>query len=112
MNYPNQHTDDSSFMGYIKGMELLISSEEEITLFHNPHILKSTLMNNEKCRLKVVWISPQSTPCSFAFPKKSPILPFFNYIYHQLAETGIKRGQVNKSVLEFLESYNPLYEIR
>ena len=69
-----------------------MSSEDDITIFHNPHILKSELKNNERCRLKVLWISPQSLPCSLAFPKNSPILPFFNYVYHQLAETGIKNG--------------------
>ena len=35
---------------------------------------------------------PQATPCSFAFPKKSPIFPFFNAVYTQLAETGITSG--------------------
>ena len=83
-----EHTDESSFIGYIKGMEVLMSSNDDLTMFHNPHILKSQL--GDACRMKVLWTSPQSVSCSFSFQKKSPLLPFFNAIYHQLAETGIK----------------------
>ena len=92
-------------MGYKKGMELLMSSNDDITIFHNPHILKSQLNKADKCLLKILWTSPQATPCSFAFPKESPIFPFFNAVYTQLVETGITNGYYKRWVKSEAESF-------
>ena len=40
------------------------------------------------CQLKILWKSPGRHFESFGFPKKSPLLPFFNYAYKKMRETG------------------------
>ena len=41
-----------------------------------------------ECSLKILWKSPSHHLTSFAFPKMSPLLPFFNHAYKKLWETG------------------------
>ena len=43
---------------------------------------------SKPCALKILWTSPEITHYSFAFPKDSPLLPFFKYAYKKLRQTG------------------------
>ena len=43
---------------------------------------------SKPCELKYVWISPEKSLYSYAFPKASPIFPFFKYAYSKIRQTG------------------------
>ena len=43
---------------------------------------------SKPCELKYVWVSPEKSLYSYAFPKASPIFPFFKYAYSKIRQTG------------------------
>ena len=43
---------------------------------------------SKPCELKYVWVSPQNIFYSYAFPKASPLLPFFKYAYSKIRQSG------------------------
>ena len=49
---------------------------------------------SRQCELKILWKSSERKQLSFGFPKGSPLLPFFQYAYKKLRQTGtLKRTQ-------------------
>ena len=45
-----EHTDSESFIGFDKGTKLLMSSDEKLTIFHNPFIVSSVLSPRQSFR--------------------------------------------------------------
>ena len=43
---------------------------------------------SKPCELKYVWISPEKILYAYAFPKASPLLPFFKYAYSKIRQSG------------------------
>ena len=62
------------------------TTEDKLTLFYG----KPGMMNHPEnnCDLRFVWLSPQAGYTSFAFPKISPLYPFFIHFFTKMLETG------------------------
>ena len=43
---------------------------------------------SKPCELKYVWVSPEKSFYSYAFPKASPLFPFFKYAYSKIRQSG------------------------
>ena len=43
---------------------------------------------SKPCELKYVWISPEKSLHAYAFPKDSPLLPFFKHAYSKIRQSG------------------------
>ena len=43
---------------------------------------------SKPCELKYVWVSPEKNLNSYAFPKASPLFPFFKYAYSKIRQSG------------------------
>ena len=71
-------TDESCIGNPSKIMQ---DSDELFTLY-------SLIQGHQPCSLKILWKSHVSSHISMVFPKGSPLLPFFNYAYNKIRQTG------------------------
>ena len=76
---------DESFMENDKAIKDLQDGTKLTTMYDT---VESMLYYSKPCGLKIMWTSPEITHYSFAFPKDSPLLPFFKYTYKKLRQTG------------------------
>ena len=77
---------DESFISSGKKMQEKVETNEKIALWSYVSFMEHNSPN--ECALKILWKSPTRHLASFAFPKMSPLLPFFNHAYKKLWETG------------------------
>ena len=77
---------EDNFMDWNSAFKMMKTSKEEITLFAS--LTFSQFFDKEFCSLKAVWKSPQKSPLAYAFPKRSPLTPFFNHVLLKLKESG------------------------
>ena len=77
---------DESFNSSAKNMLKQVETNENIALWSYISLMEHNSPN--ECMLKILWKSPTHHLTSFAFPKMSPLLPFFNHAYKKLWETG------------------------
>ena len=73
-------------MGIGEAIQKMKTTENQLTLVFEA----AAVMNHPEndCALKFVWFSPQAGYTSLAFPKKSPLYPFFMHFYTIMLETG------------------------
>ena len=60
---------------------------------------------SKPCELKYVWISPEKSIYTYAFPKASPLLPFFKYAYSKIKQSGALQ-RVNRKWMKNTKSLN------
>ena len=60
---------------------------------------------SKPCELKYVWISPEKILYAYAFPKASPLLPFFKYAYSKIRQSGALQ-RVNGKWMKNAKSLN------
>ena len=60
---------------------------------------------SKPCELKYVWISPEKTIYTYAFPKASPLLPFFKHAYSKIRQSGALQ-RVNKKWMKKVQHLN------
>ena len=60
---------------------------------------------SKPCELKYVWISPEKSLYSYAFPKASPLLPFFKLAYSKIRQSGALQ-RVNRKWMKNMKSLN------
>ena len=60
---------------------------------------------SKQCELKYVWISPEKTLYTYAFPKDSPILPFFKHAYSKIRQSGALQ-RVNRKWMKKVQPRN------
>ena len=80
------HITNQSFLSSRKGVEKLLNSNDQVTLFSA--IESIAYFNSKPCAIKILWKSPERYYESYGFPKNSPILPFFNKAYEKIRESG------------------------
>ena len=51
-------------------------------------VIENMAYYSKPCELKYVWISPEKTIYTYAFPKASPLFPFFKYAYSKIRQSG------------------------
>ena len=60
---------------------------------------------SKPCELKYVWKSPEKSFYSYAFPKASPLFPFFKYAYGKIRQSGALQ-RVNRKWMKNSKSLN------
>ena len=60
---------------------------------------------SKPCELKYVWISPEKSFATYAFPKGSPLLPFFKHAYSKIRQSGALQ-RVNGKWMKNAKSLN------
>ena len=63
----------------------LLETNEPLTAFFT---IEAMDYYSKPCELKFVWKSPEKAISSFAFPKGSPLLPFFKHAYSKIGQSG------------------------
>ena len=67
--------------------------------------IKNMEYYSKPCELKYVWKSPEKSFYAYAFPKASPLLPFFKYAYSQIRQSGALQ-RVNRKWTKNAKSLN------
>ena len=62
----------------------LLETNEPLTAFFT---IEAMDYYSKPCELKFVWKSPEKAISSFAFPKGSPLLPFFKHAYSKIGQS-------------------------
>ena len=60
---------------------------------------------SKPCELKFVWISPEKSLYAYAFPKDSPLLPFFKHAYSKIRQSGALQ-RVNRKWMKKVQPLN------
>ena len=83
----------------IGAIKSLLETNELLTAFFT---IEAMDYYSKPCELKFVWKSPEKYISSFAFPKGSPLLPFFKHAYSKIGQSGalerISRKWMKKGV--------------
>ena len=93
-------------MGAFKGLDLMLQSNDLLTVYNAKTIMDQYIQKQkiDLCKIKYVWLSPQLGYVSYAFPKNSQFLPFFNHLYHKLREKGHMDHLLHKWVVSYQTS--------
>ena len=79
------HMSDESFKTAETTTQSIIATNELQTAYFP---IEGMAYYSKPCELKYVWVSPETTLFSYAFPKASPLLPFFKYAYNNIRQSG------------------------
>ena len=79
------HMSDESFKTAETTTQSIIATNELQTAYLQ---IEFMAYYSTPCELKYVWVSPEKTLFSYAFPKASPLLPFFKYAYTKIRQSG------------------------
>ena len=71
--------------GETEAIKSLLETNELLTAFFS---IEAMDYYSKPCELKFVWKSPEKAISSFAFPKGSPLLPFFKHAYSKIGQSG------------------------
>ena len=96
---------NESCIGQSTGTKKMLDSNELLTLF--------TYNNGyQPCSMKILWKAQVLSHESMVFPKGSPLLPFFNYAYNKIRQTGaLHRIKKKWMFIEHRCQSNPLQPI-
>ena len=83
--YKNHMTDESFTKGENDAINTIMKKKELLTAFYP---LEAMNYYSKPCQLKVAWKSSEKLQYSFAFPKNSPLVPFFKYAYGKIKQSG------------------------
>ena len=83
--YKNHMTDESFTSGTSDAINTIMTKKELLTAFFP---IQAMNYYSKPCQLKVAWKSSENIQNSFAFPKNSPLVPFFKYAYGKIKQSG------------------------
>ena len=84
--YKNHMSEESFKSGEeIGAIKSLLETNQLLTAFFT---IEAMDYYSKPCELKFVWKSPEKAISSFAFPKGSPLLPFFKHAYSKIRQSG------------------------
>ena len=78
-------TDESFTSGTSDAINTIMTKKELLTAFFP---IQAMNYYSKPCQLKVAWKSSGKHQYSFAFPKNSPLAPFFKYAYGKIKQSG------------------------
>ena len=82
----NNHMTDKSFTkGENDAINTMMKKKELLTAYFS---IDAMIYFSKPCQLKVAWKSSEKIQNSFAFPKNSPLVPFFKYAYGKIKQSG------------------------
>ena len=83
--HKNHMTDESFTSGESDAIDSIMKKKELLTAYFT---IEAINFYSKPCQLKVAWTSSEKFEASFAFPKNSPLLPFFKYAYGKIKQSG------------------------
>ena len=99
--YKNHMSDESFKTGEAATRSVIETNELKTAYFS----IEGMAHFSKPCELKYVWISPENSVMSYAFPKGSPLLPFFKYAYSKIRQSGALQ-RINRKWAKNGESLN------
>lgn len=84
--FKNHMTDKSFKSDDMEATKTMLEKNEYLTQYTE---VESMIYNSEPCKIKILWESPSKDRASIAFPKGSPLVPFFKHTYSQIRQTGV-----------------------
>ena len=99
--YKNHMSDESFKTGEITTRSVIETNELQTAYFQ----IKNMEYYSKPCELKYVWKSPEKSFYAYAFPKASPLLPFFKYAYSKIRQSGALH-RVNRKWMKNAKSMN------
>ena len=99
--YKNHMSDESFKTGETTTQSIIETNELQAAYF----TIEGMAYYSKPCELKYVWISPEKSLYSYAFPKASPLLPFFKHAYSKIRQSGALQ-RVNKKWMKDTKSLN------
>ena len=81
----NHMTDESFTKGEKDAIDTMMEKKELLAAYFS---IDAMTYFSEPCQLKVAWKSSEKIQNSFAFPKNSPLVPFFKYAYGKIKQSG------------------------
>ena len=90
--YKNHMTEDS-FKGEMASLKAADDADEQLAAYSSLNTIQYYMKsNNRPCGMRVLWTSRQPFNYAFAFPKHSPLIPYFNHVYQFTKERGLYFG--------------------
>ena len=99
--YKNHMGDESFKTGKTTTRSVIETNELQTAYF----VIENMAYYSKPCELKYVWISPEKSIYTYAFPKASPLLPFFKYAYSKIKQSGALQ-RVNSKWMKNTKSTN------
>ena len=93
---------DESFKTGESITKTVIETNELQTAFFQ---IENMAYYSEPCELKYLWTSPEKSFYAYAFPKSSPLLPFFKNAYKKIRQSGALQ-RINKKWMKNAKSLN------
>ena len=75
------HMSNETFLSGKQAVQIVLAKNTLWTVFTS---LREIALNSGQCEIKVLWKSPKKQRESIAFPKGSPLIPFFKYAYNKV----------------------------
>ena len=94
-------SDESFKTGETTTRSVIETNELQTAYFQ----IKNMEYYSKPCELKYVWKSPEKSFYAYAFPKASPLLPFFKYAYSKIRQSGALH-RVNRKWMKNAKSMN------
>ena len=82
--YENHMSHESFKTGETTTRSIIETNELQTAYF----TIEGMALYSKPCELKYVWVSPGKSLYSYAFPKASPLFPFFKYAYSKIRQSG------------------------
>ena len=95
-------SDESFTSGEPAAIKSLLETNKLQTAYFT---IEAMAYSSKPCQLKFVWISPEKYLASYAFPKDSPLFPFFKYAYKKIRQSGVLQ-RINRKWMKNGESLN------
>jgi hypothetical protein len=99
--YKNHMSDESFKTGETTTKSVIETNELQTAYF----TIEGMTYYSQPCELKYVWISPEKSLHAYAFPKSSPLLPFFKYAYSKIRQSGALQ-RINRKWMKNAKSLN------
>ena len=94
--YENHMSEESFKTGETTTRSIIETNELQTAYF----TIEGMALYSKPCELKYVWTSPEKSFATYAFPKGSPLLPFFKHAYSKIRQSGalqrVKRKWMKK----------------
>ena len=110
--FKNHMTDQSFKSNDREATKTMLEKNEYLTQYSE---VESMIYNSEPCKIKILWESPSKDRSSIAFPKGSPLVPFFKNTYSQIRQTGVLlrlkekwQKKVSHGSCELIDSLEPI----
>ena len=83
-------TEESTLGIQRSTIQMMSESTEKLTVYAPNEVITEYLNRTQKaCGIRKLWTSPQKLVNSFAFPKNSSLVPFFNHVVFNFKENGV-----------------------